>query len=362
MLAHMDAMLYRALRFNPCVTVNELRMRLRGIRPFLVLLFYAAIASLTVLLALLSMGWRSPMMYGPRAVEFGRTAFAVLANTQLTLILLILPAYGAGAITMEREKRTLEMLRAALVTPTDLVTGKLLAILGFGLMLLLASLPVAAWCIMLGGLAPEEIISAYVYLFLVAVFVTSLGLMYSARVRRSMGAVVTTYATLIGFYILAVVVPGILSIPMGPRHRGVFGFYGATAVILVLALISGWLAFLAIRWLIHRLMDGRREVLTGLLAAVPALGLAAYLMSPTGQLYLALESTPVSWMMALNPYATLMALLYDQVAAEITRGWTGGGGHAAAAQAVILQISGGISLLLAAFLWTVAIRSLRAEQ
>ena len=113
--------LYRLFRLNPCIAINELRMRMRGVRPFLVLCLYAGIASAAVLIALAAMTYERRVVYGPYAHQAGRTTFTVLAHTQLTLILLILPAYGAGAITMEREKRTLEMLRAALVSAGDVV-------------------------------------------------------------------------------------------------------------------------------------------------------------------------------------------------------------------------------------------------
>ncbi len=364
MLAHIDAVLYRAFHFNTCVTVNELRMRLRGIRPFMVMLFYAAIASAAALLALLSLTWSSRAMYGPRAVEFGRTTFMVLAHTQLTLILLILPAYGAGAIAMEREKRTFEMLRAALVTSADVVTGKLLAILGFGLVLLLTSLPVAAWCLLLGGLAPDELLCAYLHLSVTAAFAASLGLAYSARSRRSIGAVVATYGTLIAFSVLAAAVPAILMIPTaGGRLRGVFGAYGASGVLLALGLLAAWMLFVASKWLAVRLLGEHRKALAGLFSACLVVACAACLYAPVSGFHSVLQKAPVTWAMVMNPYVGLTAVMNDSFAREVTQGFGGAGGvRATLLQVTVLQIAGGITALLAASLWMVSVRCLRARE
>ncbi|MBN1459173.1 MAG: ABC transporter permease [Armatimonadetes bacterium] len=194
-VAALEEGLYRAFRFNPCVARHELRLHMRGWRPFIVLLAYASIASAAVLLTFLPALLEES--YGSYGEELGRVALTVLSFTQLTLILLLLPAYAAAAIAMEREKRTLDMLRATLVTPADVVTGKLLVVFAFGVVLLLTSLPVAAWCLLLGGVSPKEILYTYSYLLAAGALVSALGLAFSARVARPMGAVVSTYGALI---------------------------------------------------------------------------------------------------------------------------------------------------------------------
>jgi hypothetical protein len=235
--------LYRVFRFNPCVAVHELRLRMRGWRPFIVLLAYAGIACAAAALAWIPLALEQHR-FGPRAIEIGRITFAVLAHTQLTLILLIVPAYAAGAVTMEREKRTLEMLRASLVTPSDIVSGKLLVILAFGLVLLITSVPVASWCVLLGGVAPEEVFYVYTFLFAVAFFAAALGMLYSARMRRSMGAIVAAYGTLIATGVLSMLIPLILaqlllrgsSSGSGPT----LGINAAFWVVLAFSAVAAW--------------------------------------------------------------------------------------------------------------------------
>ncbi len=363
MTAGLEAALYRAFRFNPCVAVHELRLRMRGWRPFIVLLTYASIASAAVLLALIPLTLEESYL-GQRVVEIGRVTFAVLGHTQLTLILLILPAYAAGAITMEREKRTLEMLRATLLTPFDVVTGKLAVILAFGVVLLLTSLPVAAWCILLGGIAPEEVFYTYSYLLAVAAFVSCLGMMYSARGRRSMGAVVASYGTLIVMGALSLIVPSVFMFP-GLRGSGswAFGPVGAFITCLAAALLGGWLLFLMVRAAVSRLLGRRRGALAAPLGLLCGLGWVAYLTRPAGAVYQAVEQAYISWIMALNPYAGLSGIMDGAIAQVIARGpGAGGPGGASGMQFVIWAVVTGMFLALAAALWGAAVRSFAARR
>ncbi|MFB3880308.1 MAG: ABC transporter permease [Armatimonadota bacterium] len=309
MNAGLEVALYRAFRLNPCVAVHELRMRMRGWRPFGVLLVYACVAIGAVLIALI------PLMLGRRylGTEFfqvGRGAFATLAHTQLTLIMLILPAYAAGAIALEREKRTLEMLRATLVTPFDVVTGKLVVVFAFGATLLISSLPVAAWCMMLGGIAPEEVFYSYSFLLTAALLVTGLGMILSAMMRRSTGAVVATYGILIAVGIMSVVVPEILMIPVYMSGSGpsALGPIAAFAITFVLALVTGWLVFLGVRALVRRLRAVRGWLGLALLLMAP-LGWVWYVVHPSGPIFQAIEKSQLPWLTMINPYVALSSVM-----------------------------------------------------
>jgi ABC-2 type transport system permease protein len=362
MSAFLETNLYRIFRFNPCVTMNELRMRMRGARPFLVLLFYALVAAAAVLLALIPMIVHRQLMYGVERFEVGRVTFSVLAHTQLTLILLILPAYSAGAITMEREKRTLEMLRVTLVTPTDVVSGKLLVIFAFSLVLLLSSLPVAAWCMLFGGIAPDELFYAYTHLFVVAVFVSALGIFFSSFLSRSMAAIVLTYGALIVLSVLSGVITGIVTmiLAISGTGRGAFGPLGALVILLILGLASGYVVFVILRWLLARLLppSARRPVIiVGILAALAWL---VFLLHPSLPAQHAVRAASVTWLMILNPYVSLAGILSSDFAGVLTSGSPGGPGPASI-HVLIWSISGVVLLALAAALWALSVRIFRSR-
>jgi ABC-type transport system involved in multi-copper enzyme maturation permease subunit len=352
MVEALEAGFYRIFRFNPCVAVHELRMRMRGWRPFVVLLAYAAVASSAAVLAWMPLALEQHR-FGPRAMEIGRSTFVALAHTQLTLILLIVPAYAAGAVTMEREKRTLEMLRATLVTPSDIVTGKLFVILAFGLVLLITSVPVASWCILLGGVAPEEIFYVYSYLFSVAFFGAALGMLYSARMRRSMGAIVAAYGTLITISVLSFIIPMIIAEALlgGVSSNPTLGVEVAFWVVLAFSAVAAWMVFLIARAVAARVLArGRRWTPTGLGLAI-SLGLLAVAVLASGPLVRAVSRLSITAFVILNPYAALAALMEGDIASLVVHGAPGGGHAPTGLQFELWAVATAIFLLLAVALW-----------
>jgi ABC-type transport system involved in multi-copper enzyme maturation permease subunit len=87
----------------------------------------------------------------PGAVPFWRLLPATeqlirfLLLQQLLLLVLVAPAYTAGAITQEKERGTLQLLLTAGFTAADVVAGKFLARLGEPLLLLLTALPLVCF-------------------------------------------------------------------------------------------------------------------------------------------------------------------------------------------------------------------------
>ncbi len=352
--------LYRLLRFNPCVAVHELRMRMRGGRAFVVFFVYTLMAIIPVLLTVAMTAWQGSM-FGPgmgmSQTGLGRVAFIALAYAQLSLILFVLPAYAAGAITMEREKRTLEMLRATLLSPSDVVTGKLGVVVAFGAILLMTSLPVAAWCVLLGGVALGDLFYVYTYLFAVAVWVAALGLFLSTLVRRSIGAIVATYVILL---IWCVALPILLSIlvPMlgfynwDPTQP--IGYVGALSLITGFGLLYAWLLFLALRWLWRRLFKHAARWLetvvvvavTLILTALFAIGLGSIIWHPLGQ--------AVSWVALsfVHPYAGLSFILYAEAAeAAFAAAGTAATASMAGLQTYSWAIATGLFVLMGVALW-----------
>lgn len=142
----LEGLLEGWLGLNPAVARHELPLRMRGARPFLMLLVYGTAPAVVVLIMLAlalseaRQGGRPPSY----DTEMGRSLFAGLVMALLGLMVFGIPAYAAGAVAMEREKRALEMLRATLLSSADVVSSKLLVVLAFAGMLLVTSLPVAA--------------------------------------------------------------------------------------------------------------------------------------------------------------------------------------------------------------------------
>ena len=86
------------------------------------------------------------------AGEFGSRFTAVLVGQHLILLLLVTPAYAAGAITDEKARGTLQYLLAADLTPWEIIVGKLLGRVAQVALLGLAALPLICFVGVFGGL------------------------------------------------------------------------------------------------------------------------------------------------------------------------------------------------------------------
>jgi ABC-2 type transport system permease protein len=186
----------------------EVRGRFRRRRAFVVLTLYLGV------LALIAYG--AYAVEAPRAREaaefssfldtigtpnasarVGQAIFTVLSLFQLLLVCFIAPAFTTGAISLEREKLTLDMLVVTPLRPGGLVIGKLLSAMAFVILMLLAGIPISALVLMYGGASADDVVRQQVVLFVAAISCGVIGLFWSTLLKRTQTATVLTYTTLI---------------------------------------------------------------------------------------------------------------------------------------------------------------------
>ena len=172
--------------FNP-VLVKELRGRMRGPRAFVLLTIYLSILSLMTLLLYTALADNigSDLNTGQ---EIGKGLFLTIAAVALTEVCVLTPALTAGSIAGEKEHQTYDLLISSLLSPWQIVWGKLAAALAFALLLILAVVPVMSLAFLFGGVSPAEILIALVGLVATAVFYAAIGLFWSSVMRSSLGA------------------------------------------------------------------------------------------------------------------------------------------------------------------------------
>ena len=213
------------LRFENPVLSKDLRTRMRGTKAFLVQGFYVGV--LVLVMGIMYLTWWASHRAGASPVtvssDLGRVVYLLIFEIQAALVALITPALTAGTITIEHEQRTYEMLACTRLAPRTILTGKLLSGWLFVVMLLTCSLPLAALCLMFGGVSGAEIFWAYVMLCCSALFFGSVGVFFSALMSRSMGAVMLTYGA-VGAYL-------ILTAITDPRYSGMLWPLNAFAFI-----------------------------------------------------------------------------------------------------------------------------------
>ncbi len=172
---------------------------MRGPRSFVALTFYLTLlAGFTVMIYLLQeQSAASQMAFGGGnpyvAGQVGQAVFTTLLLLQVLLVVFLAPAATTGAISLEREKQTLDLLTATPVSTLGIVLGKLASSLAFVVVLILASIPLTAVVFVFGGVAPEDIVRGYVVLLVTAVGFGSLGIFFSSITRRTQSATFLTY-------------------------------------------------------------------------------------------------------------------------------------------------------------------------
>jgi len=210
------------LSSNP-VVVKELRGRMRGNRPFVVLTVYLGLMALFTTLLYLAYTASEVNRYGPTNQYAGKVVFGGLVGIELFLVCFIAPAFTAGAISGERERQTYELLRTTLLPARALVLGKLASALLFIVLLLIAAIPLQSLAFLLGGVAPEEVMISLVVLLATALASGASGIFFSAIMRRTLGASVLTYA----FALVSVLGLPLLMITFIPAYEIFYG-YGST--------------------------------------------------------------------------------------------------------------------------------------
>ncbi len=185
------------------VATKELRGRVRGPRAFVAITIYLALLAVVALIVYTAQrdvltpqsafGGGNPYV----SAQVGQAIFATLLFLQVLLVVFLAPAVTSGAISLEREKQTLDMLNATPVSTLGIVLGKLLAAAAFVAILIVASIPLTALVFLFGGVAPEDVLRGYLVVFVTAMGFGCVGLFISSLTKRTQNATVLTFVAVL---------------------------------------------------------------------------------------------------------------------------------------------------------------------
>ena len=174
------------------VGVKELRGRMRGRRAFVILSLYLVLLAGFAWMVQITMertystGFGGSATFASAAV--GQGIFVSILMLETLLVAFLAPMATAGAISLEREKQTLEMLAATPITSVAIVVGKLLSALIYVWLLIAASIPLTAVVFVFGGVAPDDLLNGYLVLIVTALGLGAFGLLCSSLVKRTQAA------------------------------------------------------------------------------------------------------------------------------------------------------------------------------
>lgn len=125
--------------------------------------------------------------------EGAKKIFAIFFSVNLALLLLMIPAFSAGTITSERERGTYPALFTTLLTPFDILTGKLAASSAMIVIMTLLSMPLAGICALAGGVDAVFMLKIMAVLLAAALTYGVLGLACSSLCGHTTTAVLLNY-------------------------------------------------------------------------------------------------------------------------------------------------------------------------
>ena len=198
------------------IGVKELRGRMRGRRAYAILTVYLLLLGTFALMAEklieanFTTGFGGSSAFAGAAI--GQGIFAALLMLMTLQVVFLASSSTSGAISLEREKQTLELLIATPISSLAIVVGKLLSALVYVFLLIAASIPLMAVVFVYGGVGPEDVLRGYIVLIVTALGLGSFGLLCSSLVKR------TTAAT-------AITIFGVISVTVGTVF--VLGFWQA---------------------------------------------------------------------------------------------------------------------------------------
>lgn len=183
----------------PTIAVNpvlrrEMVERMRGGRTFVVLTLYLGLLSV-VLYGTYEVGRSSGDP--AEAALLGRSIFEWQLFFMLLLVLFLVPGQAAGAIAGERERQTLVPLQVTLLSPPQILLGKIGAAVAFLLLLVVATVPLLSVSYLIGGVTLGEILGGVLAVLFVGLAVGCVSATISTFSRRVQGATVLSYGAVL---------------------------------------------------------------------------------------------------------------------------------------------------------------------
>ena len=129
------------------------------------------------------------------SADRGTTLYDVVLFFVLGLGMLVVPSLTATSINGDREHGVLATMQTTLLTPADIVIGKLVAAWAISIAFLLAASPFLVWAWIAGGIEVGRMLLAVTVLVFVLAVVCALGLMFSSLTARTISSAVLTYLT-----------------------------------------------------------------------------------------------------------------------------------------------------------------------
>lgn len=255
----------RAVYFDNATSVRDYRVQLRGNRSVMLFGIY-----LVVLIGVAMVVYNNTATVGAvEVVEAQRKLrdfYGAIIYLLGGVVTLVAPALTATAVIVERQRRSLDLIFSAPVSPKYYLVGKMMSSFRYTWMLLILALPVTATCVVLGGASWSDVLTTYVLLSVQGLILTSVALLISTISQRPVSAVIWSYGATIVYLIatLLLSIPAMARSAMSPGSTGDAPFFsllnpfliqytGNTYTTIGLTHVPNWLLVVAAAGLLCKL-------------------------------------------------------------------------------------------------------------
>jgi len=133
------------------------------------------------------------------ASRLAQDFFELFTVTQLLAVMLLTPAYVAGAISEEKDRKTLEFLLATDLRNREIVFSKYLSRLANLSLFLLTGLPILGMLQFLGGVDPNLVMASFAFTAITMIGIGGLSIFNSVVYKRPRDSISITYLLLLAY-------------------------------------------------------------------------------------------------------------------------------------------------------------------
>lgn len=176
---------------NPLLN-KEFRQRMRTTRaPLVITIYLVCMALLTFFMLYENVQGQFALLLPARSEQ----VFLVVSLLQMLVAAFLTPAFAAGAISGERERRTLAVLLTTPLSPWNILIGKVLSSSALLALLVIVTLPLYSLVFLFGGAVPQETIAIFGFQLFTIVVVATLSVAWSTIALRSGWSTILSYAS-----------------------------------------------------------------------------------------------------------------------------------------------------------------------
>ena len=195
----------------------------RRTRYFFLRGFYSLVLLLVLFFVWMNVSSHNSLAPREQASRLAMDYFEIFTVVQLIAVILLTPAYVAGAISEEKDRKTLEFLLATDLRNREIVLSKLLSRFAHLVLFLLTGLPVLSLLQFLGGIDPNLVFAGFCFTALTMLGIGGISILNSTVYKRPRDSIAISYFYCVAYFVITTLLfmyqpPAVFG--AGPRGAG----------------------------------------------------------------------------------------------------------------------------------------------